>query len=369
MKAGSRMRVTVMAGGTGGHVYPALAVARKLREADAEVRWLGSRRGMEARIVPAAGFPVDWIRIGGVRGKGPWTWLSAPLRIVWACGQAAGALLKYRPHVVLGMGGFVAGPGGVMAWLLRIPLVIHEQNSVAGLTNRILARFARAVLEAFPGSFGTSVAAVHTGNPVREDILAVSSSERDRPRDGRLRLLVVGGSLGARILNETVPAALARLAEADRPRVLHQAGKTTLDLARRAYRDHRVDAQVVEFIEDMAMALARADLVICRAGALTVSELAAVGVAGVLVPFPHAVDDHQTGNARYLAEAGAAVLLPQLELTAQRLAALVQELMTHPETLRRMAARAREKAMPGATEAVVAHCRRAAGWDRRETGV
>ena len=368
MKAGSRMRVTVMAGGTGGHVYPALAVARKLREADAEVRWLGARRGMEARIVPEAGFPVDWIRIGGVRGKGVWTWLSAPLRILWACGQAAGALLKYRPHVVLGMGGFVAGPGGVMAWLLRIPLVIHEQNSVAGLTNRILARFARAVLEAFPGSFGTSVAAVHTGNPVREDILAVSS-EQNRRRGDRPRLLVVGGSLGARILNETVPAALARLAEADRPRVLHQAGKTTLDLARRAYRDHRVDAQVVEFIEDMAMALARADLVICRAGALTVSELAAVGVAGVLVPFPHAVDDHQTGNARYLAEAGAAVLLPQPELTAPRLATLIQELMADPETLRRMAARAREKAMPEATEAVVAHCRRAAGWDRREAGV
>ena len=357
------MRVVVMAGGTGGHVYPALAVAGKLREAGARVSWLGTRRGLEARIVPEAGFEVDWIRIGAVRGKGLLTGIVAPVRIAVACVQAAFALARRRPHVVLGMGGFVTGPGGVMAWLLRKPLVIHEQNAAAGMTNRILARFAHRVLEAFPGSFGDKVQAIHTGNPVREDILAVHRRKvRISNPKTPMNLLVVGGSLGAKVLNETVPQALALLPTQQRPKVRHQAGKTTLDIARQAYAEAGVEAEVVVYIQDMASAFADADLVVCRAGALTVSELAAVGVAGILVPLPHAADDHQTGNARYLSEAGAAICMPQREMTPERLAREIKALMENREALAAMAAKAREKAMPRATQLVVRQCRLAAGW-------
>ncbi|HEY9199571.1 MAG TPA: undecaprenyldiphospho-muramoylpentapeptide beta-N-acetylglucosaminyltransferase, partial [Gammaproteobacteria bacterium] len=310
-----RDAVLIMAGGTGGHVFPALAVADELRRAGQPVLWLGTQEGLEAKVVPAAGLPVAWIRVRGLRGKGLLRLLSAPFMLAGALWQAGSVLLRARPRAVLGMGGFVTGPGGFMAWLLRRPLLIHEQNSVAGLTNRLLAPLAGRVLEAFPGSLPARVHPVHTGNPVRGAITeVVPPRERFAARSGRTRLLVLGGSLGAQALNEILPQALALLPSGQRPEVRHQAGMKLIDAARAAYRRAGVEAQVDAFVDDMAAAYAWADLVVCRAGALTIAELTAVGVGAILVPYPHAVDDHQTGNARYLVNAGAALLIPQSEL-------------------------------------------------------
>lgn len=346
-----------MAGGTGGHVFPALAVARALRGRQLEVVWLGTRRGIEAELVPADGFAVEWIRVSGLRGKGVLTWLLAPGRLLLALFDALRVVHRRRPRLVLGMGGFAAGPGGLAAWLLRRPLVIHEQNAVAGFTNRLLAGMAREVLEAFPGSFSASVKTHVVGNPVRADIASLPPPEqRFAGREGALRLLVLGGSQGARALNEAVPAAVARLPAARRPEIRHQAGRATLELARAAYRDHGIAAEVEPFIADMAAAYAWADLVICRAGALTVAELAAAGIGSVLVPFPAAVDDHQTRNARYLADAGAAVLLPQAELSAERLAGELEAAMADRAGLLQRAQCARALARPEATASVVASC-------------
>ena len=350
-------RVMIMAGGTGGHVFPALAVARALRERGCEVSWLGSPDSFESRLVPQHDFPLDTIAVHRLRGQGLGGLLSAPFRLLRAMRQAAGVLRQRRPQVVLGMGGFVAGPGGLVSRLLRIPLVIHEQNTLPGLTNRWLARIATRVLQAFPGAFPESDRVRTCGNPVRPEIAALPPPEARMATagEGPLRLLVMGGSLGAQALNETVPRALARLDEARRPQVCHQAGRGKLEATQAAYREASVEARVVEFIADMPRALAEADLVICRAGALTVSELAAAGLASVLVPYPHAVDDHQTRNARYLSEAGAAVLLPQAELKPERLAALLGELDDR-ERLLAMAQRARERAMPQAVGCVVENC-------------
>jgi UDP-N-acetylglucosamine--N-acetylmuramyl-(pentapeptide) pyrophosphoryl-undecaprenol N-acetylglucosamine transferase len=350
-------RIGVMAGGTGGHVFPALAVARLLREGGSEVFWVGTRRGLEAKLVPEQGFPVEWLTIAGIRGKGVAQMLSAPWRLAAALRQAAVILRRRRPSLVLGMGGFVSGPGGLVARLLGIPLIVHEQNSVPGLTNQWLARLAQRVFEAFPGSFPPGRGAEACGNPVRPQIaLLPPPAERFAGRSGRARLLVVGGSLGALALNEAVAPAVALLAPALRPVIRHQAGERTLETARSAYRAAGVEADVSPFIGDMAGAYGWADLVVCRAGALTVSELAAAGVGSVLVPYPHAVDDHQTGNARHLSEHGAAELLPQDRLDAGSLGALLERLLGDRRLLLAMAEAARRRATPDAAERIAAAC-------------
>ena len=347
--------VLIMAGGTGGHVFPALAVADELRARATDVVWLGTRRGLEARLVPAAGIPIDWISVSGVRGKGIVTRFVASLRLLRAVVQALRIVRQRRPSVVLGMGGFASGPGGIAAWLLRRPLVIHEQNSVAGLTNRALARFARRVLQAFPNSFPGGVDALEVGNPIRSDI-ADTPPPTARAAGERGRLLILGGSQGALALNRLVPGALAKLAPEQRPEVWHQAGARTIDEAREAYAASGIAARVDEFIDDMAGAYRWADLVLCRAGALTVSELAGVGVASILVPFPHAVDDHQTRNAAWLKDAGAAFVVAESDLTETRLADLIGEALANPPALTEMARRARALARPDATRRVADIC-------------
>ncbi|MEH6564175.1 MAG: undecaprenyldiphospho-muramoylpentapeptide beta-N-acetylglucosaminyltransferase [Halopseudomonas sp.] len=346
--------VLVMAGGTGGHVFPALACARLLREQGYEVHWLGTRRGIEVDLVPNAGFPIHYVDIQGLRGKGALDLLKAPFRILRALRQSLKLLSDLQPVFVLGAGGYVTGPGGLAAWLRRIPLIIHEQNAVVGTANRLLSRFARRCCEGFAGSFAADERRRSTGNPVREEIFQVPelSWNGERP----LRLLVLGGSLGAMALNQLLPDALARIAPEQRPQVVHQCGKQHLLLAREAYEAAGVRADVEAFIADMAGAYEWADLVICRAGALTVCELAAAGRPSFLVPLPHAIDDHQSANARYLAERGAAELLPQAELTGALLAEKLTTYMNQPELLRQMAQRAREQASPNATIDVVQAC-------------
>jgi len=342
----------VMAGGTGGHIYPGLAVADALRDRGWKVVWMGNPEGMEARIVPASGYEVAWVRFAALRGKGLLRKLLLPLNLLRGFAQAFAQIRRVKPDVVLGMGGYVTFPGGMMASLLGRPVVVHEQNSVAGLANKVLAGVADRVVTGFPDVLTKGE---WLGNPVRADITAVAPpAERFAGRTGPLRVLVVGGSLGATALNETVPQALALLEPAARPQVTHQAGTKQIDALRAGYQAAGVEGELLPFIEDMADRYADADLVICRAGALTVAELAAAGVASVLVPYPHAVDDHQTGNARFLAEAGAAVLMPQTELTPQRLAALLQQM--NRERLLAMAVKARGCAKPDATARVADVC-------------
>ena len=348
--------ILIMAGGTGGHVFPALAVAEKLQAGGCPVVWLGTHAGLEARVVPAADIPMYWIKVTGLRGKGTLRLVAAPFMLLWSLLQAAGVLLQVRPAAVLGMGGYTTGPGGVMAWLFRRPLVIHEQNSVAGLTNRLLLPLAHTALEAFPGSLKN---AIHTGNPVRCSI-AESPYRAPDLRSRRPRLLVVGGSLGAAVLNEQVPAALAELDQEQRPEVWHQTGLRHIDEARKAYDTVGVEVRLDAFIEDMSAAYRWADLVLCRAGALTVAELAAVGVASILVPYPYAVDDHQTANAHYLVDAGAAVLMPQSQMTPRRLQQQLK-LLQQPQRLIDMSQKARERAMPEAAQRVAGYCVAASG--------
>ena len=313
--------VLIMAGGTGGHVFPALAAARVLRERGFEPVWLGTQRGLEAKLVPPHQIPIEWVSVSGLRGKGVTTWFAAPFKMAQAVRQALAVMRRRNPAVVLGAGGFVSGPGGLAAWLTRRPLVIHEQNAIAGMTNRLLAHFARRVLEAFPKSFPRNVHADTVGNPVRREIVNIPPPEvRYAERQGPLRVLVVGGSQGAARLNAVVPEALALLDPASRPHIVHQAGERHVEAAREAYRRHAVQGEVSAFIDDMAAAYAAADLVICRSGALTVSEIAAAGLPAIFVPFPAAVDDHQTHNARFLVNGGAAVLIQERDLTAERLA-------------------------------------------------
>lgn len=345
----------IMAGGTGGHIFPALAVADYLRAQGWNVVWLGSRGGMEAKLVPARGYTMAWIRFSGVRGRGIIAAALLPLQLLIAFWQAARAIFAHRPDVVLGMGGYVSFPGGMMASFFNRPLAIHEQNSVAGLANRVLAKLADRVLAAFPGAFGTATAVIVTGNPVREDIARLAPPEsRYQGRAGPLRLLVLGGSQGAQVLNTTVPEALALLPESARPQVTHQAGTAHHEAVRSRYRERGVTAEVTAFIDDMASLYAQSDLIICRAGASTIAELAVAGIASVLVPYPHAVDDHQTTNARFLAERGAALLVPQRELTPQRLAEVLAGLTR--ERLLAMAQAARAAGKPEATRAVAEVC-------------
>lgn len=344
----SRRTALVMAGGTGGHIFPALAVAEVLRERGWRVVWLGNAEAMESRLVPPRGFEFVSLGFGALRGKGMGRKLKLPFSLAVAIARALRLLGEVRPGVVLGMGGYVSFPGAVAARLRGIPLVVHEQNAVAGLANRVLARLADAVLTGFPG---TLPGGRWVGNPVRREFTTVPPPEvRFAGRQGPLRLLVVGGSLGAKALNEVVPAALARLAPAERPVVTHQSGSAHFAALEQAYAHHGVEGRLLPFIEDMGAALAEADLVVSRAGAMTVAELAAVGVGAILVPFPHAVDDHQTANARFLVEGGAARLLPQSGLTPAGLAELLRGL--DRERCRQMALAARALARPEATEAL-----------------
>lgn len=352
----------VMAGGTGGHVYPALAVADALRARGWDVFWLGTRAGLEARVAPAAGIDVEWVAMGGVRGKGLLKKLLLPAMLLVAFWQSLSVILRRRPDVVLGMGGYTAFPGGMMASLLNRPLVIHEQNAVGGLTNRVLACLADRVLTAFPQAFTQTrdkpipcrrVAAEWVGNPVREAIAAAPADDR-AARTGPLRLLVVGGSLGASALNELVPKALALLPVERRPAVVHQSGRRHLDALRANYAAAGVEADVRDYIEDMAAEYRACDFAVCRAGAMTVAELACAGVPAVFVPFPFAVDDHQTGNAAFLADAGAAWLMPQKDLTAEKLAERIGGL--NRAALAAMSDKARALAKPDATARVADIC-------------
>ena len=342
----------IMAGGTGGHVFPALAVADCLRADGWRVVWLGARTGMEATLVPQRGHAMAWIRFSGLRGKGLLAKLALPLNLLVAFWQSLRAIRAHRPDVVLGMGGYIAFPGGMMAALLGRPLVIHEQNSIAGLANRVLAGVADRILVAFPGALPRSRL---VGNPVRDAIASVPApAARFAGRSGPLRVLVVGGSLGAAALNEIVPKALALLPPDARPRVTHQSGARHLDALRANYAAAGVEGNIVAFIDEMDQAYADADVVLCRAGATTVAELAAAGVPAILVPFPFAVDDHQTTNARYLADQGAAILVPQRSLTPEKLADTLRGLPR--PALAAMAEKARGLGRPDAARAVAEAC-------------
>lgn len=350
-------RIVVMAGGTGGHVFPALAVAQELRQRGWEVSWLGTPDSFESRSVPEHGFQLDTIEAYRLRGQGMAGLLLAPFRLFKAMGQARAVLTRRQPDVVLGLGGFVTGPGGLMCKLMGVPLVIHEQNTIPGLANRWLARLAARVLQAFPGSFPDSAEARVTGNPVREDIVALPEpADRFTAHDGATHILIVGGSLGAQALNEIVPQALALVSRDHVLEIRHQAGRGKTGVAQDLYDELKLPARVTEFMDNMAQAYAWADLVICRAGALTVSELAAVGVGSILVPYPHAVDDHQTRNAGYLVQENAAVLMPQEQLDARSLAHKLRELLLEPGKLLAMAVAARKQAMPDAASRVADYC-------------
>ncbi len=355
------MRILIAAGGTGGHVFPALVVAEHLQAAGHEIRWLGTPDSFESRLLPEHGFALETIPTRRLRGQGVWATLKAPFVLIQAVWQARRRLRRWQPQVVLGMGGFAAGPGGIAALWLRIPLVIHEQNAVAGLTNRILARFAKHTLSAFADAFPARRNPAVVGNPVRDTLYQcppAAERQTQHTSDTPLRLLVLGGSLGAQALNQTVPPALARLT---RPvQVLHQAGRDKTEQTRAVYQAHQLSADVVPFISDMAAAYAAADLTICRSGALTVAELAAVGCAAILIPYPHAVDDHQTRNAAVLVQAGAAILITQKDLTPYALAIQLKQLSADPDRRQQMAAQARTLARPQAAAQIAAACLQAA---------
>jgi len=377
--------ILIMAGGTGGHIMPGLAVADILRSQGWAVTWLGAPNSMEAELVPKHGYDMAWVRFSGLRGKGLLRKLMLPFNLLTALWQSAAAIFRHRPDVVLGMGGYITFPGGLMAALLRRPLVIHEQNSIAGLSNRVLARIAKKVLSGFPDVLPK---AVWCGNPVRSNIADLPEPrQRYTARSGRLNVLVVGGSLGAKAINEVVPQALAMLPEELRPNMLHQAGKQHFESVQQRYREAGVladgmtrcaqaagagmpsshllpqtagcasnvsEVDIRPFLDDMAGSYANADVVICRAGALTIAELAAAGVASILIPFPFAVDDHQTHNARFLSKKSAALLLPQSELSAEKLAQLLRELTR--EKLLAMAQQARSLAKADAAQQVARIC-------------
>jgi len=355
--------VLIMAGGTGGHVFPALAVADELRLRGVPVVWLGTKAGIESRLVPQAGYPIEWMSVTGLRGKSTVALLFAPVRLTMACWQALVVLLKRKPCAVLGMGGFASGPGGLMAWLLRKPLLVHEQNAIPGLTNKVLARFATVVLQAFPNVFKKGST---TGNPVRQSICDIAKPEsraaqRSENSEEKLHLLIIGGSLGAVKLNEIIPQALAEIEKDQRPQVTHQTGLKNIESAKEYYIDAGVDAKVEAFIDDMPAAYEWADLVICRSGAMTVFELAAAGIASILVPYPHAVDDHQTHNALYLEAAGAAIVKQQNELTVDWLVDVINDFSADRKKLLEMAIAARRLAIPDSAKTIADACLHAGG--------
>ncbi len=351
-RAAPKATALVMAGGTGGHIFPGLAVAEALRAKGWRVHWLGNESGMEGRLVPPRGFAFESIDFGGVRGKGPLTLALLPLRLLRAFWQSIRVIRRVRPDVVIGLGGYITFPAGMMSVLLDRPLLLHEQNSVAGMANKVLAGVADRVFCAFPQALPK---AQWVGNPLRAAFLQQQApAARLAGRSGPLRLLVVGGSLGAKALNDTVPRALALIPAERRPQVLHQSGAAQIEALRASYAAAGVQAELTPFIEDTAAAIAEADLIVCRAGASTVTEIAAVGAAAIFVPFPAAVDDHQTANARFLVDQGAGLLLPQKDMTPERLADLLQN--TGRDTLLHWAAQAHQLARTDATEQVVAAC-------------
>ncbi|NOY73457.1 MAG: undecaprenyldiphospho-muramoylpentapeptide beta-N-acetylglucosaminyltransferase [Gammaproteobacteria bacterium] len=355
--------VLIMAGGTGGHVFPALAVAKKLEEQGFDIVWLGTKTGLEARLVPPFGFAIEWITVSGLRGKGLMSWLAAPVRIIRALFQSLRVIQKCKPDVVLGMGGFVSGPGGLASWILDKPLLIHEQNAIAGLTNRCLAPLAKRVLQAFPGAFAETKKVSVVGNPVRDEIIDLIAAPKVEGNElKKIKVLVVGGSLGAQVFNDIVPESVASMNDCDQPEIWHQAGARNIENALANYKKYKIDARVEAFIDDMAAAYHWADVVLCRAGALTVSELAVAGLPSILVPYPYAVDDHQTHNAKFLADAGAAILVPQSTLTVGYLVTLFSDLSKSYDgchqggTLREMASATVKVARPDATGDVVKAC-------------
>ena len=354
MQINEPKHIVIMAGGTGGHVFPALAVAKELKHRGVAISWLGTAAGIEARLVPDAGIPLHYLTITGVRGKGFLTKLKAPLLLIKAVLQARKVLKQENADAVLGLGGFASGPGGVAAWTLGIPVLVHEQNAVAGTTNRYLAKIASRVMEAFPGSLPN---AIHVGNPVREEIFDLPVSKNvDKP----LKVLVLGGSLGALALNETVPQAIKQLKPDVMLRIKHQTGTKLLDLTRENYKDVDVEAEVIAFIDDMSAVYEWADLVICRAGALTVSELVAAGKPALLIPYPYAIDDHQTKNAQWLVDNDAGVLKQQHELKAQWLAEFIADLNENRQRLFTVANNAKQLSMSNATVDVATYCEEAA---------
>jgi UDP-N-acetylglucosamine--N-acetylmuramyl-(pentapeptide) pyrophosphoryl-undecaprenol N-acetylglucosamine transferase len=354
----SSKSILIMAGGTGGHVYPALAIAEYLREQGFQPFWLGTRAGLEARVVPANSIPLSTIKISGLRGKGVLRWLLAPINLLIALVQSLRIINERKPAVVIGLGGFVSGPGGVAAWLLRKPLFIHEQNAIPGLTNRLLTPLARTAMQGFPNALnGRRV--ITTGNPVRKDILFVSvpTERMARQANQPLRLLVLGGSLGAKVFNDMLPDVIRQLPEEVQVDVWHQTGVSHFAATAALYQHHKLGSEkVMPYIEDMAGAYAWADLVLCRSGALTISELCVVGVASILVPYPYAADDHQTANAKYLSESGGALLIPQPELTVSRIVELLCQFYKDRNSLLEMAICARNRALPHATEDIAAIC-------------
>jgi UDP-N-acetylglucosamine--N-acetylmuramyl-(pentapeptide) pyrophosphoryl-undecaprenol N-acetylglucosamine transferase len=348
--------ILIAAGGTGGHVYPALAVADYLRKQDVKITWVGTEKGLEHRVVPAAGIPLEIISISGLRGKGLLNLFFVPLKLVLAIAQVIKIFIKVKPDAVLGMGGFVSGPCGLAAFILRKPLYLHEQNAVPGLTNKVLRYLATTTMQAFPNSFKNKNV-IAMGNPIRKDISEIANpEERMATRDDNIRLLIIGGSLGAQALNENVPQALSELSNELQANVWHQTGKNKLDTTVKTYKKLNVEAKVTEFIEDMAAAYEWADLVICRAGALTISELANAGVAAILVPYPHAVDDHQTANAAYLTNVGAAILIPQEQLMPKLKESITEFLQAGRTKLIEMAKAARVLSKPDATQNVAEVC-------------
>lgn len=350
--------VLIMAGGTGGHIFPGLAVADALRACEIPVLWLGAAGGMETKLVPARGFALETVPVSGLRGKGPLTRIAAPWMLLRALFASIRILRESRPRSVLSLGGYVAGPGGLAAWLLRTPLLVHEQNRIPGFTNRVLAKFARRVLAGFSDAFPARTHAEWTGNPVRAQIAAlpapaqrIGARENERPS-----LLILGGSLGARALNLRVPEALALVPAEQRPSVLHQCGAAHVETTRAAYANARVEARVEPFIEDMAQAYRQADLAICRAGALTLAELAAAGLGAILVPFPYAVDDHQTRNAQGFVHAGAAELVQERDFDTATFAQRLRRLLGDRERLLAMAQAARKLAKPDAAATIAQRC-------------
>jgi UDP-N-acetylglucosamine--N-acetylmuramyl-(pentapeptide) pyrophosphoryl-undecaprenol N-acetylglucosamine transferase len=347
----------IMAGGTGGHIFPGIAIAECLRGRGWNAVWLGNPDGMEARLAPARGYQTEWLRFGALRGKGLARKLLLPFNLASGCWKALRILSRVRPDVVIGMGGYITFPAGMMAALSGRPLILHEQNSIAGLANKTLARMAARTFTGFPDVLPR---AQWTGNPVRSEIIAAPPpAERFAGREGRLKLLVIGGSLGAQALNDVVPQALARIPSGLRPDVVHQAGEKQIDALRAAYAAAGVEGDLRPFIDDMASAYGEADVVLCRAGALTISELTAVGVASMLVPFPYAVDDHQTSNARFLSSREAAWLMPQPDLNPEKLAAMLS--CFERAQLLRMAKNARALARPFAADEVADACEELAG--------
>jgi len=342
--------ILIMAGGTGGHIFPGLAVAEQMRAAGWDVVWMGARGGMEERLVPRHGHRTAWIRAKAARGKGLVQKVLLPANLLYSFWESARTIRRLKPDVVLGLGGYVAFPGGMMASLLNRPLALHEQNAIAGLTNRVLAQVSDKVMVAFPDALK---GAEWTGNPVRAEIAAIAPPEvRFQGRAGPLRILVVGGSLGAQALNEALPKAIALLRH--KPVVVHQSGEKHVDALQQHYREAGAQGELVAFIDDMAQRYAEADLVICRAGAVTVAELSAGGMASILVPFPHAVDDHQSANARFLSGRGAAILIQQRDLTPQRLAELIGSM--DRAKLLEMARKARALGKPDAARIVAQRC-------------